>query len=408
MATGGWHKTFWPNTGMRDLSGEGVAIAHRAGAAIGNMEFITFCCNVLLNPPIWRGSIATYILHTVLGGLLTNKDGDTFLDDYDAYVVHKGTTMEWNKSFLSLATAREVREGRGSPHGGIYFSRGDVPWEPFEALAGFLFPSWKYKGLDLSELGRIIKEGERVEVGPAVEYFDGGIVVDERFETAVPGLFAAGECALGPFGANRVASAITEMLVHGADAGKNAGDYANGTDVPAPDAQTLEEKRGAALLPLLHGKGSRPAPLRRRVQEMAHARLGPIRTGEGLEEFIDFLDDIKREELPNLAASSTGRIYNKEWIDALELDSMVHLLEAAARSALARTESRGVHYREDYPDTDNDNWIQESIVSLDDGAMKILTRPITLTTITPPTGTMPYLEMMKQMMEAHSAVGGHH
>jgi succinate dehydrogenase/fumarate reductase flavoprotein subunit len=283
-----------------------------------------------------------------------------------------------------------------------------VPWEPFEALAGFLFPDWKYKGLDLSELGRIIKEGERVEVGPAVEYFDGGIVVDERFETAVPGLFAAGECTLGPFGANRVASAITEMLVHGADAGKNAGDYANATDVPAPDAQTLEEKREAALLPLLRGKGSRPAPLRRRVQEMAHARLGPIRTRGGLEEFIDFLDDIRREEFPNLASSSTSRIYNKEWIDVLELDSMVHLLEAAARSALARTESRGVHYREDYPDTDNDNWIHESIVSLDDGAMKILTRPVTLTTITPPTGTMPYLEMMKQMMEAHSPVGGHH
>jgi len=408
MATGGWHKAFWPNTGMRDLSGEGIAIAHRAGADIGNMEFITFCCNVLLDPPVWRGSIATYILHTVLGGQLTNAEGESFLDKYDSYTVEKGTTMEWNKSFISFATANEVREGKGSPNGGIYYSRGQAPWEAFEAIAGFLFPNWKYKALDLSELGRKFKDGESVEVGHAVEYFDGGIVVDERFETSVAGLYAAGECTLGPFGANRIGSAITEMLVHGADAGQNAAEYAGGASVSPPDGRALKAKEAEAELPLSREKGLSPARVRRRVQEMAHKHLGPIRNKEELQTFIDFLEGVKKDELPRLAITSQSHIYNKEWIDALELGNMIHLLEAAARSALTREESRGVHYREDFPHTDNDNWLSESIVKWTDDGLKITKRPVTLTTITPPKGVMPYMEMMKKMMQAHSDVGGHH
>ena len=118
MATGGWHKAFWPNTGMRDLSGEGIAMAHRAGAEIGNMEFITFCCNVLLSPPVWRGSIATYITSLLSGGELRNSKGERFLRKYDPYVVEKGTSMEWNKGFISFATMKEVREGNGTPKWG--------------------------------------------------------------------------------------------------------------------------------------------------------------------------------------------------------------------------------------------------------------------------------------------------
>jgi succinate dehydrogenase/fumarate reductase flavoprotein subunit len=408
MATGGWHKAFWPNTGMRDLSGEGVSIAHRAGADVGNMEFITFCCNVLLDPPIWRGSIATYILHAVLGGSLVNEGGENFLEKYDPYTVEKGTNMEWNKSFLSFATSREAREGRGSPNGGIHYGRGDVAWESFEALAGFLFPNWKYKALDLTELGRKIKDGETVEVGPAVEYFDGGIVINERFETNVKGLYAAGECALGPFGSNRVASAITEMLVHGADAGANAAEYARQVDVPIPDTQTFADRQAVIERPLTRKSGPRPAPVRRRVQEMAHKHLGPIRNETELNEFIDFLEGVKESDIPSLAASSKSRVYNKEWIDALELEHMVHLLEVAAQSALSRTESRGVHYREDFPDTDNDNWLCESVAGFTESGIAIEKRPVTTTTIDPPKGKMPYLDMMKKMMEAHSDVGGHH
>jgi succinate dehydrogenase/fumarate reductase flavoprotein subunit len=408
MATGGWHKAFWPNTGMRDLSGEGIVAAHKAGADIGNMEFITFCCNVLLSPPVWRGSIATYITGLLCGGELTNRQGEKFLGKYDPYVVEKGTYMEWNKGFVSFATRREVREGNGSPHAGVYYEKGSVPWEEFERKAMDILPNWKYKAMDLSAMAQTLKNGGRVEVGPAVEYFDGGIVVNENFETCVPGLYAAGECALGPFGSNRVCSAITEMLVHGADAGRNAGKYAEkikGSPLPAEVLQSLKEK---AQIPLLKKEGLKAAQVRRRVQETAHKNLSPIRTGKELTDFIRFLEEVQNNELPHLATTSKTRVYNKEWLDALELPNLLHLLKAAAKSALLRTESRGVHFREDYPHTDNDNWLKESIVKYQGGEFKVSNRPITATSAIPPKGKIPFLEMMKKMMQSRSDIGGHH
>ena len=408
IATGGWHKAFWPNTGMRDLSGEGIAMAHRAGAPIGNMEFITFCCNIFYDPPIWRGSLAPYILGLLAGHKLTNNRGESFLNQYDPYVVEIGSSMEWNKSFISYASAKEIREGKGGPNSGIYFSRGDIPWENMEFYCQLMFPNWKYKAIDLSEWGKKLKADESVEVGPAVEYFDGGIVVNERFETGIEGLFAAGECTLGVFGSNRVFSAITEILVQGLDAGRNAGEYSKKAQIPELNIKAFEPLEERASAPLLREEGLKPAQVRRRVQETAHKKLGPIRNQKELESFIEFLVDIKKEELPRLTVTSKSRIYNKEWIDALELENMVHLLEVAARSALFRTESRGVHFREDFPNTDNDNWLQESIVKIIGRDMEVGKRPVTVTSMTPPKGVWPYLEMLKMMMEAHSDVGGHH
>jgi len=408
MATGGWHKAFWPNTGMRDLSGEGMVIAHRAGADLGNMEFITCCCNVLLEPPMWRGSLATYIIGMLAGHKLTNRLGETFLDPYDPYTVSTGTTTEWNKSFVSYATTKEVREGRGLPRGGVHFSRGDIPWDNYELYCSVVFPNWRYKALDLTELGRRFKENEPIEVGPVVEYFDGGIIVDETFATGVAGLFAAGECTLGLFGANRVFSAITEMLVHGADAGRNAAEYAHRAKVPPPAARSLAEKEREVERPLKRKNGLRPAPVRRKVQEMAHERLGPIRTGDELNSLLHEIQRVKREELPLLETTTQGRSYNKEWLDAIELENILELLTFAATSALQRTESRGVHFREDHPDTDNDNWLKESVVKKTDAGFEVTSRPVRTTSLTPPGGVTPYLDMIKRMMESHSDIGGHH
>jgi succinate dehydrogenase/fumarate reductase flavoprotein subunit len=408
MATGGWHKAFWPNTGMRDLSGEGIAMAHRAGADLGNMEFITFCCNVFLHPPIWKGSIAPYIMSLIAGGRLTNGLGEEFLNDYDQVVVKIGSSTEWNKSFISYASMKEVRDGKGLPNGGINYSRGDVPWESVELVASIAFPKWKYKALDLSEWGRKLKANEPVEVGPAVEYFEGGIVINERFETTLQGLFAAGECALGTFGANRVFAAITEMLVQGADAGANAGEYARKAKITGPDEEALEIIRERAEAPLLRPKGLDPAKVRRRVQEAAHKHLGPIRNKDEIESFINLLTSVEQDEIPRLSTASKSRTYNKGWIDALELVNIIELLKLSACSALFRTESRGVHFREDYPNVDNDNWLRESIVKRETNGFEVIGRPVTVTAMTPPMGVTPYLEFIRKMMESHSDTGGKH
>jgi succinate dehydrogenase/fumarate reductase flavoprotein subunit len=405
VATGGWHKAFWPNTGMRDLSGDGIAMSHRAGAEIGNMEFITFCCNIALTPPRWRGSLATYIL-TFIGGELINSRGETFLDQYDPYVVDKGWFMEWNKGFLSYASAREVREGRGSSLGGVWYRRGSIPWEEYEEKALAVFPKWKYKALDLSGMDSLLKANRGIEVGPVVEYFDGGIVVDENLQTTVPGLFAAGECTLGPFGANRVCAATTEMLVHGRDAGWHAAEYAKGASVQAPDSALSEPTERAEQL-LSRGKGRSPSEIRRRIQQQAHQTLGPIRRTDELQRFQKTLEETETG-LSELAPQSSTRAYNKGWLDILELRNIVHLLKAGTMSALYRQESRGVHFREEFPQTDNDQWLKQTIIPYRPGTWEIITRRPPVTLVQPPSGKVGYLEMWKQMMAAHSDVGGHH
>ena len=160
--------------------------------------------------------------------------------------------------------------------------------------------------------------------------------------------------------------------------------------------------------PLVRGDGLRPQQLRRRIQQVAHRYLGPIRDREELNGLLDTLEEVKRDQLPALATTSKSRIYNKEWIDALELTNIVQLLEIAVRSALARTESRGVHYREDFPQTDNDEWLKESVVLRTGEGFEITHRPVTVTSMTPPTGATPYIDFIKQMMDAHSDTGGKH
>lgn len=408
IATGGWHKGFWPNTGMRDLSGEGIAMAHRAGAEIGNMEFITFACNAIYEPAIWRGSIAPYIMSTLCGGSHTNNKGEDIFRDFDPFVVKTGTSSEWNKSFISILSTLEARAGRGFGSGCIHYSRGDVDWEEMKMWAGMLFPNWQYKGIDLTDWGKMLENNEPIEVGPMVEYFDGGIVVNEHFETGVEGLYAAGECTLGAFGASRVFSAITEMLVHGLDAGTNAGHFAREAAQLDPDPEMVEAIQHQAEIPLQQNDGLNIPGVRRKVQERAQKQLGPVRNQNELENFIGFLETIKTDELPNLCSTSKSRIYNKEWIDAIELENLVYLLESSARSALARTESRGVHFREDFPVTDNDNWLQESIIKPNHGTIEVGKRPVTITSMTPPKGVVPFFEMMKSLMQAHSDTGGHH
>ncbi|MCK4512178.1 FAD-binding protein [bacterium] len=407
LATGGWHKAYTPVTGSKELTGDGVAMAYRAGAELGNMEFVTFACNIPFWPPIWRGSIITYVMSMMCGGTLENADGERFLEKYDPEIVSTASMTEWNKSFFSNVAAQEVRAGKGSPHGGVFYVIGDTPWEEFEARAMRSYPGWQFKGVDFSEMGRMLHDGEGVEVGGAAEYFEGGVCVDEHFATRVPGLYAAGECAISLFGANRVAAATMEMLVSGAIAGREAGEHALRATVPEPASSQIAPLVARIEAPLHRRNGSRPAPLRARLQRESYDKLGPVRNGQELEALLAFVDDL-RDELTNVSTTSTSRAYNKEWVESLELENMLQVIEISARTALARTESRGVHYREDFPDTDNERWLKEVIVRQKGDVAELDDRPVRITSLTPPDEKIPYLEMVKRMMAAHSDVGGHH
>ncbi len=408
MATGGWHKAYTPVTGSKELTGDGVAMGFRAGAEVGNMEFVTFACNIPLWPPVWRGSIITYVMGIMCGGTLENADRERFLEKYDPETVSIASHTEWNKSFFSNVAAQEIRAGKGSPHGGVYYVAGDTPWEAFEARVLSSYPDWKFKGADFSDMAELFRSGEGVEVAGAAEYFEGGLCVDKHFATNVPGLYAAGECAISLFGANRVAAATMEMLVTGAIAGRAAAGFAAKQSSFASNTDHLRALIKKVEAPLGRNAGSSPGRVRAKLQRESHEKLGPVRNAEEIQDLLKFVKDTQESVLPNLAPRSKTRAYNKEWIEILELENLLKVIELSAVAAEARTESRGVHYREEFPSTDNDQWLVEIVLHEKDGATKLAKRPVSVTSLVPPSGSIPYFDMVKRMMLAHSDVGGHH
>ncbi len=408
QAGGGWHKAYTPVTGSRELTGDSIAMSYRAGAECTDMEFVTFCCNVIYHPPYASGTIMLYVISYMYGGIIENSAGERIFDKYDPWMVAYANRTEWNKCFISHISAKEIKAGKASPHGGVYYRVGDEPFETFEARVMHSYPNWTFKGNDMSFVGRQMKSGEGVEVGPGAEYFEGGIAVNERYEASIPGLYAAGECASSVFGANRVAAATMEMLTTGAIAGRSAGEYSIQNEQLQPDESQFGALVEKVTQPLGRREGVLPVELRLRIQQNAQKLVSPVRNETELKTFLSLIDKVKTEEIPALYTPSTNPAYNKAWIEALEIENMVTVLELSARAALERTESRGVHYREDYPNVDNDNWLKEIVLKLDDGKIDVSTRPVNTSLMSPPTGVTPYLDFIKKMMEGHSDTGGHH
>ena len=409
QAGGGWHKAYTPVTGSRELTGDSVAMSYRAGADCSNMEFVTFACNIIYWPPFASGTILLYVISYLYGGVLENSAGERIFDKYDPWMVNCANHTEWNKCFISHISAREIKDGKASSHGGVFYRVGDEPYENYEQRVFEYCPNWSFKGTDMSFVGRQMKSGQGVEVGPGAEYFEGGIAVNERYEASIPGLYAAGECASSPFGANRVVAATMEMLTTGAIAGRSAGEYAVQNALPQLDESQFQHFAARASQPLTRREGVLPVELRRRIQQASQRLLGPIRNEAGLLEFLAFIARARAEELPALYTPSTNPAYNKAWMEALDIENMLTVLELSARAALQRTESRGVHYREDFPFTDNDNWLKEIILRQDQGGLPASrTHPLHITTMTPPAGVLPYMEYLKRMMQGHSDTAGHH
>jgi succinate dehydrogenase/fumarate reductase flavoprotein subunit len=406
LATGGWHKAYAVTTGTEGLTGDGQGMAYRAGAELLNMEMVTFCPYIILWPPILRGSTFLYLLacHMVCGDLLNSRE-EPFLSQYNQKIVELGTKTEWNKLILSQFCMREVHKGKGTPHGGVYYSLRGIPWDSIRGtiersyLTTLVAPGWKFQGTDFSEMMKRLMEGHLVEVGSVAHYFEGGIRINENCETSLAGLYAAGECSGGLFGANRVAAATTEMLVEGAIAGRFAAMYAGEVTTPEIDMKQIESFRNKVLQPLKREDGIKPIELRKRIQQIAHEIIGVIRDGVSLKRAIEELERTKREELPRLYTTAKFREYNREWIEALELENIVQVLEMSAKSALTRTESRGVHYRIDYPNLDNEHWLKEIVIKQVAGEMQVATHPITITTMTPPGGIMTFEDSILKAIE---------
>ena len=391
IATGGWQRAYSFTSAPGGLAGGMHSAAYRAGAALLNMEMVTFCPNVILWPPALRGDIFPYILIEMFGDLL-DKHGRPFLrDEYDPLIYHIATTTEWNKLIFSMAATKVVMRGDGSPRGGTYYSIKNVPLNILDE-AEKVYPGWRWLRTDFTNLIDWLKQGNAVEVAPAAHYMEGGIAVDEHASTTLKGLYAAGECSAGLFGSNRVASAITQIFVQGVVAAKAAIAYSKKVKLAAPDEKQLRQIESRLTAPLTRNDAVRVVDLKKAIRTIADTNLWVIRNGAGLKKAVADLESILRNDLPRLSVQTHALAYNKEWIEAIEIESTLNVLLASARSALLRTESRGVHNRSDFPQTDNRHWLREIVVKQANGKMSLTTRPATITKLKPPRVTFNFEE----------------
>lgn len=349
MATGGAGELFPVNSNTPDSTGDGLMLALRAGAELVDLEFILMLGHAMLHPEAVRGMLFTfqYLLPKGARGPFNNED-EPFLARYDP----EGSDNP-ARHIYARAIFGEVRAGRGTPHGGVWFDPGSVP---LEVLQDSLPSQTKYLqsfGIDVSK---------PFEVGVAAHYMCGGIRINCQAESTVPGLFAVGECTGGPHGAARVGgNSLTEILVFGKRAGRFAAEAAQA--VAGKRAGFDEKEAGAEALRVLalldrDTGGRRPSDIKGDIQKAMNDYVGVVRNEDGLGAAIGIFDRLAANDLPAMATATRDRVANYDWIEALEVQAMVPLAGMIAAAALRRTESRGAHFREDYPDTNDADWLR--------------------------------------------------
>jgi succinate dehydrogenase/fumarate reductase flavoprotein subunit len=383
IGTGGAMRVWPRTTAPEELTGDGFAMAYRAGAELVDMEFPLFLPACCVWPPGLDGVDAPYLFGPSVGGWWINRYGIRFMQKWDPKNMEYAT-----RDVSSIAQHTEVLEGRGSPHGGIFVTFAHVPpqvidyfmeWSPF-------IKNFKYGSLDLKKFG-FDSKNLLFEAGPAQHYWNGGIKINVKSATNVPGLYAAGEVVGGNMGSNRLSgNAITECLVWGALAGKYAADYVTGSfdnDIDGDQVSSLKRKI-YGLLTRKEKEKTSPFEIKRMIQKLAHDYVGPVRDGKGLEKALEEIQKIRVEKLPIVGTSTEDRYYNREWVEGLQVENMLQTLELTTRASLIRTESRGAMYRKDFPNTDNKNWLKNVVIKEKNGKPELRLSPIVATKISPP------------------------
>ncbi len=342
IAAGGLTRIYRRSSASANMGGDGYALALAAGAELVDMEFVQFFPIGHLAPRlVGMDPIMWDPFRYKLGGRLLNGAGNEFLAAYGSDEAGAYTTP---RDLATYAITKEVEAGRGSPHGGVYLSFEHVPRAALDAAFGPVILRLARHGIDLARAP--------VEVSPIAHYHMGGVRIDERMASRVPGLFAAGEAAGGANGANRLSgNAIPEALVFGERAGRFAAIHA-GRRSAAAWPQGAGAEAVAQIRRLADGRDGVASPAARldELRGLMQAEVGPFRHAAGLERALTRLRAM-RAELPDLAIVA-GRACNPSLADWFELRAGLIAAEAVTAAALARRESRGAHQREDFPETD--------------------------------------------------------
>ena len=389
LCTGGAMRMYPYTTAPEELTGDGGAMAYRVGAELVEMEFPMFLPGSFPWPPAVKGVDVPFILSTegLVRGHMLNKKGDRFMRLWDP------VNMEWTtRDIASVAMMNEILSGMGSKHGGVYVSLKHLPDNLIDYIEEWMPPEFYlfYGGFKMKDYLPDLKK-EAIESVPASHFFNGGIRINEECATNLAGLFAAGESTGGVHGANRLSgNAFTEMILWGHRSGRFAAEYAKGTGEISIDLDQLEAKRLEAFAPLERDDGLPQVIVRKKLQQVAWEKAGVIRDKTSLDEALIEFNRMREEDLPRVCVRNKDRIYNREWIQALELNSMLTILDMVCRTSLNRTESRGALYRRDYPETDNVNWLKNQIVKKADEGMQIWSEPVVITKLDPPKKMMKY------------------
>jgi len=364
LATGGIGKAWRITSNSWEYTGDGMALAYDAGAELLDMEFVQFHPTGMVWPPGVQGLLVTEAVRGE-GGVLRNKDGERFMKRYDPEKLDLST-----RDVVARAIYTEVKEGRGTEHGGAYL---DISQMPADYVIRKL-PSMYHQFKELADVD--ITKGP-MEVGPTCHYMMGGVRVDaETGQATVPGLFAAGEAAAGLHGANRLGgNSLSDLLVFGRRAGAAAARHAGGAGASsAGDSGQIEEASRELLAPFERSSGEGPYDIHRDLQETMQNLVGIFRDKDDLKRGLEEIGKLK-ERLARVKVEGS-RLFNPGWHLARDLKSMLTVAEAVATSALAREESRGAHSRTDYPQSSPVWAKQNNVIVREGGAMKLSQRPV--------------------------------
>jgi succinate dehydrogenase flavoprotein subunit len=395
LATGGIGRAYKITSNSWEYTGDGHALGYEAGAELIDMEFVQFHPTGMVWPPSVMGILVTEGVRGD-GGILTNKEGRRFMfDDIpDNYKAQTADSEEegWRycqgdknarrppelltRDHVSRCIVREIKEGRGSPHGGVFL---DISWikQKLPNAAEYIkrkLPSMYHQFKQLADID--ITE-EPMEVGPTTHYIMGGVRVDPDTQmTRLPGLFAAGECAAGINGANRLGgNSLSDLLVFGKLAGEFAARFARENRHSNIDKGKVDMIASETLAPFERSDGENPYQVQKDLQETMQGLVGIVRNENEMRQALGRIDDFKTQA--EKAGVTGNREYNPGWHTALDLKNLLTVSEAITRAALERKESRGAQFREDYPQKDEAFGKVNTILSkAQDGSMQIRLEPL--------------------------------
>ncbi|HEY2143000.1 MAG TPA: fumarate reductase/succinate dehydrogenase flavoprotein subunit [Candidatus Udaeobacter sp.] len=397
LATGGIGRAYKITSNSWEYTGDGHALAYEAGAELIDMEFIQFHPTGMIWPPSVMGILVTEGVRGE-GGILLNNDGKRFMfesipGNYQAQTAdneeegwrycqgHKDARRPpelLTRDHVSRCIVREIKEGRGSPHGGVYL---DISWikQKLPNAAEHIkrkLPSMYHQFKQLADID--ITE-QPMEVGPTTHYIMGGVRVDPDTQMSrLPGLFAAGECAAGINGANRLGgNSLSDLLVFGKRAGEFAATFARENQHGQINTDEIDTAAREALAPFESpGRGSEnPYAIQKDLQESMQNLVGIVRTETEMREALEAIDSFKMRA--EKTAVTGNREYNPGWHTALDLKNLLTVSEGITRAGLERKESRGAQFREDYPDKDERFSKVNTIVSKSaNGSMQVRLEPL--------------------------------